>query len=72
MSDNTEPLKMDELLNELKEANKGLVDARNAESAARSRACDALNRVNKAQKKIDEQMKALRAEASYDTDWKRT
>ena len=43
--------------------------ARLQESAARSAMCEATNRLNRAQKALDDAMEKLRAKAPWSTDW---
>ncbi len=64
--------KVAELFAELEAATEQHKDAERAESQARSVLTDATNRLNQAQKAVDEHMKKLRSSAPWNTDWKRT
>jgi len=64
--------KVAELFAELEAAIEQHKDAERAESQARSVLTDATNRLNRAQKAVDEHMKKLRSSAPWNTDWKRT
>jgi hypothetical protein len=45
-------------------------EAERAESAARSVMCDATNRLNRAQKAVDDHVRSLKANAPWNTDWR--
>ncbi len=59
-----------ELFSELEKATEQHKDAELAESQARSVLTDAVNRLNRAQKSVDEHMAKLRKAAPWNTDWK--
>ena len=67
MSDN----QLTEAVAELRAASLALDEQRMRTAEARSRECDAINRVNAAQKRIDALMTDLKRGAARDTDWKR-
>ena len=60
---------MKELIHELQEATQAHGLAVKATSEARSIESDALNRLSKAQKAIDDYVKGLKAKAPYMSDW---
>lgn len=64
--------KVADLFSELEAALAKHKDAEMAENQARSVLTDATNRLNQAQKAVDEHMKKLRSSAPWNTDWKRT
>lgn len=59
-----------ELAEEVHAASSALVDARSRADAARRDETACLNRLNLAQKKMDEAVEALRSSADRDSDWK--
>lgn len=61
-----------DLFSELEKATEEHKDAERAESQARSVLTAATNRLNAAQKAVDEHMAKLRKAAPWNTDWKRT
>lgn len=59
-----------ELFEELAKAHDAYTQAEKEESVARGVRTEALNRLNRAQKAVDESMEQLRKDAPRETDWK--
>jgi len=62
---------LEQALAELAAAQATLEDAQRATAEARNAECACLNRVNAAQKEVDELVAAIKAKASRDSDWGR-
>jgi hypothetical protein len=62
---------MQHLINELKEAQNALETAEKRTAIARNEQCNALNRVNNAQKAIDAAILELRKGSPRQSEWKR-
>lgn len=62
---------MEKLIAELKEAQEDYEKARHAESIARSRRTEALNKLNQAQREIDKAVEDLKKMAPGESDWRR-
>jgi hypothetical protein len=60
-----------DLIVELENATEVHKDLRRKADVASMQACDALNAVNTAQKRLDAALEKLKQEAHRDTDWKR-
>jgi hypothetical protein len=63
--------RIEQALSELAAAHVALNDAGRTLAQARSDEVNCLNRVNSAQKEVDELMAAVKSEAHRDTDWGR-
>lgn len=57
------------LLAEIEAAMQQHKEATQEESAARGKMCDATNRLNRAQKALDDAIEKVRAQAPWNTDW---
>lgn len=60
---------LEQAIAELAAAQATLEDAARATAIARSTECTCLNRVNDAQKEVDEMVAAIKAKAHIDSDW---
>lgn len=64
-------MNIQELIDELQEAQKSLEHAERCVSIARNEECTALNRVNNAQKAVDEALQDIRKKSPRRSNWKR-
>ena len=71
-TENRTETKLADLVAELEAATDRHAAAERAESAARSQMCEAMNRLNAAQKALDAHMRKLKEKAPWNSDWKRT